>query len=286
MEDSVLKCISDKDIKAYGNGLLKVYARGVLENGKPIFPEIMTPERIRILRKNPIIWAAQYVNNPQESGMTEFSWPLKYYNKTVNDQIVVFTGKEEAFKRHSHQLDICIFCDPSMGQTENADESGIVVTGIDWKNNIFILETVKKRLRPPQLIDELFRLHFKYRPRVIAIEEVNFSAIYRYWIDEKSTANGIDLPIRPYKPGSTRSKEARIRGLSHFFSAGQVYILEGMHDFRDEYEQFPMGKSQHLLDALAQGPVFWTKGANQEEIDRFEQAVEEFEDTRDALTGY
>lgn len=286
LEDSILKCISKKDIAAYGNGLLKVYARGVLENGLPIFPEIMTPERIRILRKNPVIWAAQYVNNPQESGMTEFTWPLKFYNKIPNDEIVVFTGQTQAIKRNKQDLDICVFCDPSMGQDETADESGIVVTGIDFKSNIFILETIKKRLRPPQLIDELFRLFFRWRPRVVAIEEVNFSAIYRYWITEKATENGVNLPIKAYKPGSARSKEARIRGLSHFFSAGQVYILEGMHEFRDEYEQFPIGKSQHLLDALAQGPVFWTKGANQEDIDHFNRKMDDFNDERSELTGY
>lgn len=287
LSSSVVNCLSDKDIKMYGKGLLQTYARGVIEKGKPIFPKIMTPERIRILRKNPIIWAAQYVNNPQESGMTEFPWKLKFYNVTANEKIVVFNGIEEAFSRHKHELDICVFCDPSMGQNELADESGIVVTGVDSKSNIFIMETIKKRLKPPQLIDELFRLFFKYRPRVVAIEEVNFSAIYRYWINEKATENKVNLPIKPYKPGSVKSKEARIRGLSHFFSAGQVYIHEGMHDFRDEYEQFPMGKSQHLLDALAQGPVFWTKGNSQSDIDHYQKAVNDnIRDERDLDTGY
>lgn len=290
-DKSVTSCLSAKDKKIYVNskGLLKLYGRGVLENGKPIFPEIMTPDRIRILRKNRIVWAAQYVNNPQEAGMTEFEWPLKTYNVSGNsEKIVVFTGNTEAFSRYVHELDICVLCDPSMGESQDADETGLVVTGTDFKSNIFILEIVKKRLKPPQLIDELFRLYFKYRPRVIGIEEVNFSGIYKYWLKERAVNLKVNLPLRSYKPGSKRSKLARIRGLSHFFSAGQVYIHENMHSFRDEYETYPQTDSEHLLDALAQGPEFWQKGNSEHEIKSFQKVVGEHfsEHERDLDTGY
>lgn len=284
--NSVLNCVPDKEIEKLKNGILRLYARGAIESGEVIFPELMTPEKIKILRKDPIVWAAQFANNPTEGGITEFVWPLKFYNTNVSEEIVVFTG-ETSFRRAQYELDICVLCDPSMGESKDADESGIIVTGIDSKSNIFILETVKKRLRPPQLVDELFRLQNKYRPRLIAIEEVNFSAIFKYWIEERAAKAEIHLNIRPYKPGSKRSKEARIRGLAHFFSAGQVYLHEGMYDLRDEYEQFPLGKSQHLLDALAQGPEFWQDGNSSRDMEHQQKAIDDsFTDTRDILTGY
>jgi hypothetical protein len=59
-----------------------------------------------------------------------------------------------------------------------------------------------------------------------------------------------------------------------------------MHDFRDEYEQFPLGTSDHLLDALAQGPEFWQKGNSRKEIQLQEKAMAELMDQRDAMTGY
>jgi predicted phage terminase large subunit-like protein len=210
---------------------------------------------------------------------------LKFYNVDFAGNIIVFTG-ESSNRTYLRDLDVCVFCDPSMGESEKADETGIMVTGIDHKNNIFILETIKKRLRPPELIEELYRLNIKYRPRLIAIEEVNFSGIYRYWIENKSKDTDSHLPIRQYKPGTKRSKEGRIRGLAHFFSAGQVYVHEGMHDFQDEYEQFPMGKSQHLLDALAQGPEFWARGVDKETVERQKKDIEEVLVERSILTGY
>jgi phage terminase large subunit-like protein len=286
-EGSVLNCIPDREVEKYEGGLLKVYARGVLEDGEAIFPELMTPDRIRILRKNRLIWAAQYANNPMESGLNEFHWPLKFYNVALDNprKIVVFTG-DGSFTRRLSDLDICIFVDPSMAETDTSDEVGIIVTGVDHLGNIFILETVKERIDPTVFMDQLYKLNFKYRPRVVAIEEVVFSAIFRYWIEDRGRLTGVYLPIRPFKPGTKRSKIARIRGLTHFFSAGQVYMHEGMHDLRDEYEQFPMGKSDHLLDALAQGPEFWTRGNSASDIESFRKAEARVIDDRDVMTGY
>ncbi len=284
-EVSVLNCISQREIDAYSGGILGIYARGAIENGVPVFSEQFSLKKLEILRKNRLVWAAQYANNPMESGLNEFGWPLKFYNTNAARDLVVFDG-ESSWKRRQDELNIYILVDPSMGESKTADETGIVVVGIDQKFNIFILETVKKRLLPPEFVDEIFRLNFKYNPEIIAIEEVNFSGIYKYWIQERADALRVHPPIRPYKPGNTRSKPKRISGLSHFFSAGQVFIHEGMHDFRDEYEQFPMGKSEHLLDALAQGPDVWTKGLSSHEVEEQRILIDEMMEERSMQTGY
>lgn len=289
IEGSFIRCIPDKEVEKHKDGSLRVYARGMIEDGELIFPEENTWKFVNILRKNPIVWASQYANNPIESGLNSFSWPLKFYNVDLRNNITVFTGDESIPSLRlnpSRDLDICVFCDPSMGESSAADPTGIVVTGVDQKNNIFLLETVSKRLKPPELVDELYRLHFKYRPRVIAIEEVNFSAIYRYWIEDKADRTRTYLPIHPYKPGSKRSKAKRILALAHFFASGQVYIAEAMHAFRDEYEQYPLGNHEHLLDALAQGPDFWEKGVNRGRIEEQERYMENYLEERSVTTGY
>ena len=285
LDGSVTNCLTDRDLEKFSGGLLKVYARSVIENGVPIYPELMTPAKIKVLRADPQIWAAQFMNNPVEAELIEFTWPLKFYNVDFAQNIVIFTG-DSSRRVYTRDLDVCVFCDPSMGESEHADETGIVVTGVDSRNNIYLLETIKKHLRPPALIEELFRLNTKYRPRLIAVEEVNFSAIYRYWLESKAKETATHLPIRRYKPGTKRSKDARIRGLGHFFASGQVFVHEGMHDFRDEYEQFPMGKSKHLLDALAQGPDFWSKGTDRETVERQQREIQLVAPERSILTGY
>lgn len=285
VEGSVLRCLNKSDIAKYGNGQMYTYARGAIENGEIVFPEQMTEQEIKVLRKNKLVWAAQFANNPVEAGMTEFGYPLKHYNVDTQGNIVVFTG-DSSYKRYLRDLSIYILVDPSMGETNQADPTGIVVTGVDHRSNIFLLETVKKRLKPPEFVSQMFRLYVKYRPRILAIEEVNFSAIYRYWIEKESKANGVHLPVTAYKPGSKRSKEARIRALGNFFAAGQVYVSESMHEFIDEYEQFPMGDSQHLLDALAQGPNYWGANMDYKTQEKRTAMIEIMQEDRSALTGY
>lgn len=288
MEKSVLRAMFQQDIERIPEGMLAVYARGAIENGEPVFSEEFSMEQFNILRKSPIVWAAQYANNPRDSGLNEFqtNW-LRYYTFSGNGREILFGGGQYKQRVAIRDLDICVMIDPSMGSTSTADHSGIVVTGTDRKHNIFVLETVKKRLKPPELIDEMIRLWTVWRPRVISIESVAFSAVYKYWFQERCAELNIQPNIQEYKPGSKRSKEARIRGLTHFFSAGQVWFQEGMTDLIDEYEWFPFGDGEHLLDALAQGPEgVWQKGNDSKTIQSHREAEMKLLESRSVLTGY
>lgn len=283
----------DRNKESIPDGVLAAYIRGALENGVPIFPEEFDMEFFSALRKNRRVWAAQYANNPLDEEMTEFrlDW-LRSYNLAPNGDLIVFEGPTtEGGPRGTRRLkprdlDRVVLVDPSMGESRTSDATGIVVTGTDWKNNIYILETIKKRLKPPQLIDTLFRLWAQWNPRVISIEEVNFSATYRYWFQRECSRVGVTPNIYGYKPGTTRSKAARVRGLSNFGAAGQVYCLESMTDFRDEWERFGVSRDYHLLDALAQGPEVWKSGLRDEDIQRMEQTERKLMQLRSEVTGY
>ncbi len=268
-------------------GIAVAYIRAAVENGVPIFQEEFTLEDLAVIRKNKKIWNAQYANNPLDEDLLEFSpkW-LKFYNVAVNGDLVIFEGKQGRRRICPRNLDRVVLVDPSMGEDESADETGIIVTGTDNKDNIFVLETVKKRLRPPDFIKELFRLYTKYWPRVIAIEKVNFSGIYAYWFKAECDRLRIYPSIYDYKPGSKRSKAARVRALANYGAAGQIYCLEGHEDLRNEWDKFGVIRSFHLLDAFAQGPEVWRKGPTVEDVRHTQQAYERIEESRSEITGY
>jgi hypothetical protein len=282
---SLVKVMSDEDYEKVRDGLMVLYARGAIENGKPLFPEEFSLDYLNVLRQNPIVWAAQYANNPKDAGMTEFDrgW-LRFYN-VAGPHLIIFDG-ETSRKVNIWELDRTILVDPSMGESKRSDETGLVVVGTDKMMNVYVLETIKTQHIPPKLVDLIFELNAKWSPRVVSIEEVAFSAIYRYWIEEKSKGQKNRPRVVPYKPGSRKSKEARIRGLTPFFSAGQVFLSRNMHDLLDEYEWFPVGKSKHLLDALAQGPGVWAPGLTERDADEFRKAEELVMNARDIETGY
>jgi predicted phage terminase large subunit-like protein len=284
-DKSYIRALDPDQIEELPEGDLVAYWRGVLEGEKPIFPELMSVSMINRLRKNPVIFAAQYANNPRRSDLVEFSskW-LRFYNVGARDILYVFAG-DETWKVDLWKLDRCILIDPSPGE-DGGEELGITVTGTDAKLNIYILETVKKRMKPNELIDEMFRLWQKWHPRLISIEEVNFSNTYRYWFYERAQAMGVHPVIEPYKVNTRKNKDARIRGLSGYLSAGQVFAMEGMHDLRDEIERFPMGRDKHLLDALAQGPRVWAPGLREEDAARHRETEEKLLSQRSSVTGY
>ena len=280
--NSVLRCMDPRDVH---DGVASVYARGAFEREQIVFPEEFSPEFLERMRRNPRVYAAQYANNPKESGLGEFDtrW-LKFYNVTGSYLYIFEKGKTR--RVNMWDLDRTILIDPSMGERAESDESGVIVTGTDKDMNVYILETIKERLKPPELIDLMFELHRKWNPRVISMEEVVFSGLFRYWFEDKCRDMGVYPTMYPYKPGGKRSKKARIKGLGPYFSAGQVYLQEGMHDLRDEYEWFGITDSEHLLDALAQGPEVWSPGARENLIEEQYDAEQMVLEHRSALTGY
>ena len=286
LDESVTNCIPQRELEKYANGLLRVYARGAIEEGSPIFPEKFSLGRLATIQKNPIIWATQYANNPIASGLTEFNWPLQFYNVSPDMRTITYNDGEYIRDVPISMLDIYVLVDPSMGEDNIADPTGIIVVGIDPSFNLFVLETTKERLLPPKFVDEIFRLQNKWRPKKFAIEEGNFAGIYKYWIQEKSAKMRMHPIIEPYKTRN-KNKIARVRNLSHFFSAGQIYVAEMMMELREEYMHFPLNFGDiHLLDAFAQGPDIWTENLSAEEFDQQRELVDSAMVQRSSLTGY
>lgn len=277
----------DNNRERIKEGIAVAYIRAAVENGKPIFGEEFTLEDLAIIRENKKVWAAQYSNNPLDDDLVEFraKW-LKFYNLAPNGDIVIFEGQKGKRRVRPFDLDRVILVDPSMGESLSSDESGILVTGTDSRGNIFVLETIRKRLRPPDLIKLLFKLYTKWWPRVISIEKVNFSGTYAYWFKEECQRLKIYPSVYDYIPGSKRSKLARVRGLANFGAAGQMYCLEGHHELREEWERFGAIRSYHLLDALAQGPEVWKKGADMNAVRTMESAEQKIMNSRCEVTGY
>lgn len=274
-----------KDVLKMKEGSMVVYGRAIEEEGVIAFPEEITWEDIQILKQNPKDYAAQHANNPKDSGLTLFQpdW-IKFYNVGAGSRFYVFQG-ESSWSVDRRDLDVTIKIDPAPGDSDSGDESGIVVTGVDKQFNIYILEAYKKRFKPPELIAEMLRLYTRWWPRLISVENVNFSSIYKHWFKQKCDELRIYPNIYDYKVGQ-KSKQSRIAGLTHYFAAGQVYMLEGMNQLRDELEWFPLGDSEHILDALAQGQEIWKAGINIADREKAKKAVNDSTEERDALTGY
>src|SRR5205807_610150 len=170
-------------MKTYGNRLLK-YIRRIKEKenddeeSKFIFPEEFDDDAVIVLKKNIKVWNAQYVNDPHE-GLAEFdlNWK-KFYHHVPGRQVAAFFGSQTIAptKYKISDLDIIIIVDPAV-----TGKSGFIVTGTDAKLHVFVLEAIKGYFKPPELVQKVFDLVQKYWPRLVAFEEVIFSANYKPW---------------------------------------------------------------------------------------------------------
>jgi hypothetical protein len=270
------------------SGRMRRYIRRVEELGEdgiaiPIFPEHFPPEEIAILKADPKTWI-QYSNDPR-SDFREFQDSWKRFYKWTEDRQRVYsfdgTGRP-GLSRRVRDLDITILCDPSVTLSP-----GIVVTGTDPQLNVFVLETYKKPTTPPMFVDLIFKLVQTWWPRLVSIESVVFSVVYHHWMQREMGLRNCRFPIYHYEPPSRLQKADRVRGLSNYFSSGQIFFHEDQKDIIEEYDTF--GATQegyHLLDALAQGPEVWRAGLSREQMEQRRKDEDEFLKGLDPVSGY
>jgi predicted phage terminase large subunit-like protein len=277
--------------------LLKIYRRAVVENGQPIFPEEFTLDKLKILQKNDKVWTAQYLNDPKAAGVGfDDSW-LKFYeyvDKGPKDRYVVcfendpLTGKAlEPRVTYLPELDIVFLIDPAM-----SGELGWLVTGTDKTGRKYILEEIKRAMRPPEFVELLFKKVLEWRPRVVVIEEVLFSALYEHYLTNEMVLRGTKFKIQMERTGQ-KEKDTRVIALASYFQNGEIWVNHKRTPLLiEEYTRFGGNAKYHLLDALAYGPRLnvWQKSSRLLRIERtgnsgFAREAARLA-SRDAVTGY
>jgi predicted phage terminase large subunit-like protein len=267
------------------------YIRSVVEFNsttqlyEPIFPEMFTMESLEELKKNKKLWTANYLNAPdfRENPDLDPSW-IRHYEWTDHKKevIVGFTGTER-IKRHVSELDKVLFIDPAV-----EGDAGWAITGTDWmsnKPNVFVLDAFRGPIPPDQMINKVFNAVERWNLRAVVIEEVLFSRLYRHWLEDHMRHRGFYFKIIAAKTGQ-KQKDARVLGLTPYFAAGQVFFHKSQEALHEEYRQFGLGSSYHILDALAYGPEFWRASVDRGVIERRRKTDEKFRSQLDSLTGY
>lgn len=146
-----------------------------------------------------------------------------------------------------------ITIDPAISVEKDADYTAMVTVGVDEFRNIYILDIVRARLKPKEIIDTLFDLWHMYSPVKIGIEDVAFQKSLQYALTEEMHNRYVYLPITPLRPGG-RAKEQRIRGLQPLYANQKIFHSKHVRNImvlEDELTRFPRGKNDDTADALA-----------------------------------
>ena len=151
-----------------------------------------------------------------------------------------------------------LIVDPASADKDSKSHSGtsntgMVVVALDPWGRAFVLDGWRGKGNPHDIINHIFRLTQRWEIQKVAIEEVVFSLIYRYWLRDEARRRGRTLQITPVKPKG-RHKDDRIRQLIPAFQRGFVYLNQAskaLEALKREYLDFPYAASRDMLDALA-----------------------------------
>ena len=245
-EGDLYSWMLDKDnsiIQNYDVMIKRAY-EGDLETGEnftSLWPEKFDQKELleRLGEKSWYEFSAQYLNDPIPDKDATFhrDWFQSYDPSDIR-------GKE---------LTKVLTIDPAISLERSADYTGMVVSGIDTFGNIFVLDMIRERLTPSQLIDTVFRLNEAWHPTSVGVETVAYQKAIAYSLKEEMQKRRRYLPIVELKP-EQRAKDLRIRGLQPQYAGHKVFHPKD-HKLTPyleaELNAFPRGIHDDLVDAFS-----------------------------------
>jgi len=107
---------------------------------------------------------------------------------------------------------------------------------------------------PSEIVDQVFHLYERYKPKMVGIESVAFQKTLVYSINDKMRERNWAFSIKEIKRKNYRNKEDRIKGLQPYYENGRVFHLRscnGVDELEYQLIHFPKGRKDDIIDALA-----------------------------------
>lgn len=272
-------------VKVYAQGDLAVMRRAAVEEGRSIFPEKWTIEKLAEMRmSDPQGFACWYMNQPTDEVTQIFkdSWIGRYEwvgFQTV--KLVEASGKWATYQLRD--LDIVVACDPGGFRREmrgaGRARPAVVVTGTTPTDRHLVLEAWSEDVAYGEAVDKIIEFAQRYGPRKIVLERAGQQVVFIDLVKKMAKTAKVTVAFDDYRP-TAKDKSQRILGLEGYFQHGQIMLDAGprLLELRTQIQQFPNATRVDVLDALHMLMAFWRKpGAagnqNQEERRAKEMAL-------------
>ena len=249
--DDTFSVILEKEMRYYD-----VMVRRIIENGRLIFPKHFA-KKFDETRKDwtnvPDPFCMDYVEHLKTSmPIDEFS--AQYMNEPMSTESQLF--KPEMFKywgTRPEGLYVGMAVDLAISEKASADETAIVVLGMDHEYKLYVLDYLKGRWKPGDIVGNIFSMRDKWKPHVVGMETNGFQRTLKLSCEDEMRRKKTYFPIEEIKTGPQLSKESRIKSLEPFYRNGTVYHASWMKgkDLETELQTFPKGRHDDVIDAMA-----------------------------------
>lgn len=214
---------------------------GTGEEFRALWPQKFSREELQ-MRLREEGWAhfsAQYLNNPvpEENAIFKKFW-FQYY---------------EPGDMRGKLLNKFLVIDPALSTAKDADFTAMVVVGVDEYGLIYVLDIVRARFSPHDIIEKMITFASEWNIHDIGIEMVAFQKTLAYSLREHPLFKKRPFHITEVKPND-RTKEYRIRGLQPLYENGKIYHNKAHANtiyMEDELVRFPLGAHDDIIDAFS-----------------------------------
>lgn len=219
--------------------------KAIKEDGTLHFPTRLTREFLDDVKmeQGSYIFSCQYQNEPVDQDSAKFKkvW-IKYYGTTAPQGLFITS-----------------VLDPAISKKDDGCYSAITTIGSDYDGYWFILDVLRMKLNPTEVVNAIFTTQQKWNPVRFGIEVVAYQKSLKYWVKERSMDGGVFPNIVELRTDTTITKPMRIEGLIPrveygmilFPGFGESTIPKHIYPLYEEMVQFPVGKYIDALDSLA-----------------------------------
>lgn len=212
------------------------YEKAIRDDGSLLFPERLTEEFLAQARRTmgSYLFANQYQNEVIPEGEKKFKGEWVRLFNYVPERVLTFA-----------------FIDPALGQEKTHDYTALVIVSVDTERNWYVRHASRQRITPSQIVELCFDVNTRWSPSCIGIESVAFQQTLAIFAAEEARRRGVNLPVHPVPRSGDKTKEMRILSLVPRFEWGTLLVAPNLHDLELELSQFPRGRHDDILDALA-----------------------------------
>jgi len=274
-------------IRQFNDHLAK-FVRGAIEDGQPIFPELISLETLAQARASmgEYSFSCLYMNNPRNVELQDFNVEdLRFWRWATDEEGIILYDRQGQISKEVplSSLDITVAVDPSPAETVGSDPNAIVTTGVTPNGEVIVLDAWSKRCTPLEVIEKMFELKRRFSPRAFGIEDVVYQKALKYFVKAECARRNTYMNVVPLKSSGRRGRtnkgvsgeKLHIRALQPLCATGRLYILPTMHEMRNQLADYPLGKHDDVIDALAMQVQMWHGVMSEERLAKYKRSERE-----------
>lgn len=255
---------------------------------QPIFPKKFSLRLLaRLARIDPVLYYAQYKNNPIADGIKDFvEDDIRYFDFDYSGNVVYRDEASGLIMRWPReQLDVVMCCDPNSGELTSPDLPGISVAALSPLDQIFVFDSWSRRVQPDTYCERIYDMWEEWNPRVCGIEKAGQQSTKFYFKklarERHTDINVVDLLHK------NRNKAERIRkALNPVVKQHRLFIRRSQSQLKHQIRFHPDLNNDDEIDPLAYCTELFIRPSTAKESEDEEEAVKKVMAGRNKVTGY